>query len=486
MLNAPIVLYLGSRGLSAAGNLLAVAIFTRMAGRADYGHYLLIFAWSLIVYGFTTHWMRFAFFGVYQSRRGDEYVASLGLLIAVALGVIACGFAAMALSGFLDPVFLLAILSLICGMTICEAACEVTKTRLDAKSVALAMILRTCLTVVLGSSVLWLGGGANGLAFAIALANLIAAVPCLKGLVRIPLSQATRAAALQMVTYGWPLLLSFGVMAVGQTIDRLLLAHYSGTAALGPYGAVADLLRQSFAVVGEAITLSLVASAKQHVNEGNVAACNDALRTAFNACLAAAAFGAAFFIVFGDALVRALLGPEFHEHARDLIFVFAFAFAFMSMRNYYFAQVIYFTHASYLELVISLLFVAISGGLAVFLVPAYGAIGAATGLMAGYAVSCVAFMVSGRRYYRLPVDLAAVGEIPVLALLFVLASQAIGSVTANAGLALAVQAALFVALGALVVHRFGLLRSSHGELEGAAERKDGGKAVASRITSASV
>src|SRR5262249_8789181 len=225
-------------------------------------------------------------------------------------------------------------------------------------------------------------------------------------------------------------------------------------AALGPYGAVADLLRQSFAVVGEAITLSLVASAKQSANEGNFAACNDALRTAFNACLAAAAFGAAFFIVFGDALVWVLLGSEFHEHARDLIFIFAVAFAFMTMRNYYFAQVIYFCHASYLELIISLLFVAISGVLAILLLPAYGAIGAALGLMAGYAAACIAFMVAGRRYYRMPVDLAAVGEIPMLAILFVLASQAIGGGVGSVNLSIILQAPLFVALGALVVPRF--------------------------------
>lgn len=486
MLNAPIVLYLGSRGLSAAGNLLAVAIFTRLAGRADYGQYLLIFAWSLIVYGFTTHWMRFAYFGVFQSRRGDEYVASLGVLIGAALAVVAFGFAVMALFGFLDPVFALAVLALLCGMTICEAASEVAKTRLDARSVALTMILRTCLTVVLGSSVLWLGGRAPGLAFAIGAAHLIAAVPCLKTLIGIRLSQSSRAAALKMIVYGWPLLLSFGVMAVGQSIDRLLLAHFSGAPTLGSYGAVADLLRQSFAVVGEAITLALIPIAKQHANDGDVAACNAALRTAFNACLSAAVFGAAFFMVFGDVLVHALLGSEFHADARDLILILATAFAFMTMRSYYFAQVIYFTHASHLELVISILFVLVSGILAVLLVPAYGATGAAAGLMVGHAVSCIAFMVAGRRYYRLPVDVAALGEIPLLAGLFVLASQAMDSVVANGGIRLASQAVLFLTLSALVVHRFGLLRSG----PRAAIARPGGDTeavtVASGVTSASM
>ena len=67
MLNTSGLLYLSARAISAAGNLLAVAIFSRLAGPAEYGHYVLIFAWSLIVYGFGAQWMRFAYFGVYQS-----------------------------------------------------------------------------------------------------------------------------------------------------------------------------------------------------------------------------------------------------------------------------------------------------------------------------------------------------------------------------------------------------------------------------------
>jgi len=487
MLNAPIVLYLGSRGLSAAGNLLAVAIFTRLAGRADYGEYLLIFAWALIVYGFTAHWMRFAYFGVFQSRRGDEYVVSLAGLLAAALAVVAVGLTVVALCGFFTPIFLLAVFSLICGMTVYEAASEVTRTRLDAAAVALGMVVRTCLTIVLGSFALWFGGGPTGLAFAIALAHLIGAAPCLREMLGLRLSHASRAAVRQMLVYGWPLLLSFGVMAVGQTIDRLLLAHYSGAAALGPYGAIADLLRQSFAVVGEAITLSFITVAKRHANDGDVTACNEVLRTAFNASLAAAAFGAAFFIVFGDALVRVLLGADFHAGSDNLVLVLALAFAFMTMRNYYFAQVIFFTSASYLELVISLLFMAASTALAVLLVPAYGAIGAAIALLAAHALACVAFVASGRLYFRMPIDVAGLVEVPLAAGLFVIASQVIASLVANTTWALAVQVLLFAAAGIYVVRRFRFLRNGLDYVSPTPAHAGAEAAVpASRISSATV
>ncbi len=464
MLNTSGLLYLGSRATAAAGNLLAVAIFTRLAGPAEYGHYVLIFAWSMIVYGFGTQWMRFAYFGVYQSGRVPEYVASLAQLLGVTIVALAAIFGGMAILGLFEPIFLLAVFSLVCGMSIYEAAFEVTRTLLNARSAALSMILRTCLTVVLGSVTLWLGGGSTGLAIALALAHLIAAIPCLATFADVRLSQSSRAASLHILKYGWPLLFSFGVTAVGLSIDRLLLEHYAGTAALGPYGVVADVLRQSFAVFGEAIILALVTVAKQQANDGDIHASNRTLQKAFNACLAAAAFGAGFFLVFGEPVLGLLLGREYLAPSRDLIPIFAIAFAFMTMRNFYFAQVIYFTQASYLELIVSSLFLAISTTMSLLLIPAYGPLGAAFSLMTASIVSCLAFFLIGRRWYSLPIDSAGLGVIPLLAALFVLSARGIAHVVANPSVLLLLDVLIFVLFSGFAMYRFRLLFVTSGDI----------------------
>ena len=64
-------------------------------------------------------------------------------------------------------------------------------------------------------------------------------------------------------------------------------------------------------MLGEAIILSLMTVAKSQANSGDEAGADQTLQKAFNACLAAATFGAAFFIVFGDAVLRVVLQPEF-------------------------------------------------------------------------------------------------------------------------------------------------------------------------------
>jgi O-antigen/teichoic acid export membrane protein len=460
MLNGSGLLYLSARAVSAAGNLLAVAIFSRMAGPAEYGHYVLIFAWSLIVYGFGAQWMRFAYFGVYQSERFGEYVGSLAALLCGGVTVVALVLATLGIFGFFEPEFLVAVFALVCGITLYEAAFEVARTMLSVRGAALSMILRALLTVAFGSLSLWLGGGARGLAIAIALAHVLAAAPALATFSGLRWARGSRAASLHIIGYGWPLLLSFGVTAVGQSIDRLLLAHYLGTAALGPYGVVADMLRQSFMVLGETISLSMVTVAKSHANNGDFEATTATLRRAFNACLATATFGAAFFIVFGDVLLRLVLNPDFVAPVHGLIPIFAIAFAFTTMRNFYFAQVIYFTHASYLDLMVSFLFVVVSAALSLVLVPAYGAHGAAIALMVASITSCFAFMVLGRGWYKLPIDFTALGVMPALAILFVFGARTTAELISNGSVSLVLDGLVFAVFGGFAIRRFGLLTAT--------------------------
>jgi O-antigen/teichoic acid export membrane protein len=459
MLNGSGLLYLTARVISAAGNFIAVAIFSHMAGPAEYGHYLLIFAWSLIVYGFGAQWMRFAYFGVYHLDRVREYVSSLARLLGGGLAIVALVLAGLGILGLFEPSFLFAIFALVCGMTVYEAAFEVARTLLNARGAALSMILRASLTVAFGTASLWSGGGATGLAIAIAIANVVAAAPSLAAFSGVRFSQGSRAASLHIIRYGWPLLLSFGVTALGQTIDRLLLAHYVGTATLGPYGMVADVMRQSFTVLGEAIILSLVTVAKQQANDGDFIVADSTLRTAFKACLAAAVFGAAFFMVFGETVLALVLKPDFVKPIRDLIPMFAVAFALMTMRNFYFAQVIYFTSASYLELVISVLFLVVSAALSFVLVPSYGPHGAALALMMASVISCIAFMVLGRRWYRLPIDFTALVVMPALAIVFVLGAHAMSWLIPGHSVPLAINALVFALVGGFAVQHFGLLNA---------------------------
>jgi O-antigen/teichoic acid export membrane protein len=464
MFNTPVILYLSSRIVAAAGTFFAVALFTRLAGSMEYGHYLLIFAWSSIVYGFASQWMVAAYFGTYQADRTDEYVASLYQLILLAVMVIGAGFIGMSLMGIWEPKFLFAVFVMFVSMTIYYNAFEIARARLKTVAAALSMILRSVLVVALGSLILWQKGTATSLALAVGAAHFAAAIPCWRATGRIQLSAATRDASIHLTKYGWPLIISMGIMASGQSIDRLLLAHFLGPVTLAAYGAVSDMMRQCISVVGEAITFSMITAAKRQLVDGNVNAANATLRTAFNACVAAGAFGAAFFIVFGDLAVRILLAPELHAQTGELIPIFAVTFGIMAVGHYYYLQTIYFTHASFLLPIYSTTMLIVSGVLSAILIPILGPKGAVIGFLTALLIAYAVYIAVSRRYFRMPVDLAGLAEISGLAAMFVLGAWLAGRVVSDTIALQLIEGFVFLSLGMFVVYRYGLLHPISGHV----------------------
>ena len=427
MLNTSGLLYLSARAVSAAGNLLAVAIFSRLAGPAEYGHYVLIFAWSLIVYGFGAQWMRFAYFGVYHHERFGEYVASLARLLGAGIAIVALVLAALGLFGFFEPSFLIAVFALVCGITVYEAAFEVARTLLNARGASLSMILRTVLMVGFGSVSLYARRRR-----ARARRRDRRCAPHRRRAGARDFLECTPVAFLARRFLAHRQLWLAAAAVVRRHRDRP--EHRPACCSPIISGSPrSDLMASSPTCCGRVLPCLARRSScrwSRSPRPKPTAATRKPpikrLQKAFNACLAAASFGAAFFIVFGHVVLQAILQPEFIAPTRDLIPILAIAFAFTTMRNFYFAQVIYFTNASYLDLVVALLFLVVSTALSVVLVPAYGPQGAAIALMVACIVACVAFMVLGRRWYRMPIDLTALGVMPSLAILFVFGAHMTG------------------------------------------------------------
>ena len=72
-------------------------------------------------------------------------------------------------------------------------------------------------------------------------------------------------------------------------------------------------------------------------------------------------------------------------------------------------------------------------------------------------VACLTFMVLGRRWYRMPVDLTALAVMPALAGLFVFGAHAVGEWVAAPTRLLLIDAAIFAVCGGFAVRRFDLL-----------------------------
>lgn len=422
------LIYVGSRGFAAALNMASVAVFTRLAPVESYGTYLYVLSWALVLYGATCQWPKFAFFALYDEAREPAQVGTVVRILGGTLLLAGLGSALAAALGLMPARMAAAILALAFGTTLFEGSTEIARTRLRAGAVAASVMSRAVLILALGSAALHLSQDPLHLAFAVAAANALASLPAAATIAPMMPGRGSRAEALRLFAYGWPLVLSFGTAALAQSLDRLIIAKTVGPAGLGAYGALADFLKQSFIVFGEAIALSLISIAKREARVGGMAAASGVLGDAARAMTLIAAFGAVFFLCFDDLVVAVLLGPAYRAEARELAPVLILASILMMFRAYYFGQVIYFTRSSGLEAAAAFATLAAVAALSLLLIPRLGAAGAALAFAGGQSAACLVLVLGARRAgTAMPLPLADLAGIAGIAL-------ACGAV--NAGIAL--------------------------------------------------
>ena len=449
MIKRHTLLYFGSRLSAAAANLAAVAIFTRLAASHVYGGSLLVFSWAFIVFGFSGQWLGASFFGVQEPASAPARVAALGRLGLAALVASGLVVAATAATGALEWPFAGVVFLAIAGLLLFVTVTEVERTLLEAARVSVTYLVRAALILGLGSAALLSGGGALKLAGALSIANLVASLP---GLVRLAPALAgptDRATIARFARYGWPLVLAFGAMGLGQNIDRLVLAHFAGIGPLGPYGATSDFLKQGFGVVCEAITLAAISVAKDAATRGDRDTARRLLEDSFRALVVTVAFGTVFILTFSNAFIDVIFGPAFRPTAHDLMPWLIAANAALVLRAFYFGQAIYFGQSSANELLGAGAVIVVTGGLALALVPDFGIYGAALAATGGQVSGCVVY-AAGRP--RMPIPWASLGIIVLAAAAALCAAVVLGLIPglfapARSTLQLLVMAAAAAAVG---------------------------------------
>lgn len=456
--------YVGSRVVAAVLNMASLAAFTRLAPVETYGSYLFVLSWAIVLYAATCQWPRMAMFALYEEARAPAQVGTVFRLILGFLALAALGAGGAVALGLTDARIAACIVAATFGMAVSEVVVEVARARLAAEAVGLSVVLRGLLTLALGSLALRLTQDPLSLVLAVVLAYLLACLPAAYA-IRALLREASGSAAeaRRLVAYGWPLILSLGLASLAQTIDRLIIGRTIGPEELGAYGAIGDLLRQSFVVFGEGIALSFIAIAKREAREHGMDTARPVLRQAALALAFVGAFGAVFFLDFDELIVSILLGAQFREAALSLVPIFVAASVATMFRAYYFGQVIFFATSSLLEAFASGTMLVAVAGLSVVLIPVRGVEGAAIALAVGQVLACLVFVLGARwqgggrasEAVRMPLPLPEIAWIALSALATYAALVAIGSAPGAAGPAgTALRLALLALAAAATAWRF--------------------------------
>lgn len=458
MMQRHALLYLGSRLAAACMNLAALAAFARLAGPAGYGAYLIVLAWAYVVHGFAAQWLRMAYFAQSAGHDARQLLATYVRILALLLAALALVALLAAATRLASPAMIAAVVTLSTALAIYDSVHEIGRTRLLAERVAAVVLLRAALVLGLGSLALYrTGGSPTALVLAVSAAHILATLPLWPFIARDVTAPSSREAANALVQFGWPLVPAFGLGALGANTDRLLLERFSGLAAVGPYGAVADFIRQLMLVVPESIASSYFAIAKAAHGRGDEQTAQQTLRSAFRAHTAVLAFGAAALLMFAEPAIRVLMGETYAGAVPRVLPGILLATVFAVFRSFYFGQVIFFTGASRLEL-ISATALLISTALAAYaLIPWLDIEGAALALAVGQAAALLVYVAARRRLYAMPVPVRDAAGIIALAA----AGYIIPQLMSLAGLprvpALILAALCLASTGLLAILRYDIL-----------------------------
>lgn len=431
--------YLTSRIASAVVNAAAVAVFTRIASQALYGQYLIGFAICFIVYSLGVQWATYSHFGNYARGRADRLAGSLVVLSALSVVPSVAVIAVLCWFGVLQADIAWASGILLACFTLFFAATEVGRTHLMVGVVTVSTLTRSFASLLFGAlALLWFQSPA-ALLVGVGLGYALGAVPVLvrlgQTIWRAGFVWPAREDLTRMLAYGWPLIVAFGASAAAMNIDRILLERMSDVAAVAPYGAVLDFMKQTFLVVAEAISIGYVSYAKTLHIDGDKPGAITLLKRAFVTQCYLIVFGTVFFVLLGEPVFSVLLPASYRPVALQILPILLVANALLVLRSYHFGQVIYLGASSKLEFISSAAMLVVAAGASLLLIPGYGAVGAAIAFTLSQGAALLVYIAATPKALRLPIDWPPAMTLALTGVSLIVIGQALNANTVH-GLAI--------------------------------------------------
>lgn len=404
-------LYTIARGLPGLINFLALALYTRLLARAEYGTYALVIAWVGVANALLFQWLRSA------ARRflpgaGSELPALQGSLMSgfALLMLPTAAVAGLAMPFLPEPglrwLVLLGLL-LLWLQAFFELTLELVLAGLQPRRYGVLALTRAITALTIGGLLAWAGLGPAGV-----LLGLMAGI-------LLPLAGAFRREwrgvhpglsdpewRRTLVRYGLPLSATFILDYVINSSDRLFLAHLHGTAAVGTYAVAYDLSQQGLYALMLVVYLAGFPLAVRALETGGEPAARQQLGRHATLLLAIALPAAVGLSLLAGNVAHVLLGAEFREGATVLIPWVAAAALCAGLKAYYFDLSFQLGRNTLLQLGIAAAGALLNVVLNLLWIPRLGALGAAYSTLVSFAVALGLSATIGRSAFRMPVPAA--------------------------------------------------------------------------------
>jgi len=405
------LIYLFGRIGPALLNLVATAIFTRLAPPSEYAALVLSVAAAQLGSAGLFQWLRMS---VLRYAVGEDAPKVIGTITRLYLlqGLVCT--ILMGLLCFILPVFGLPwIVAITCGvMTLAQSwfdfTQELQRAALQPVRYSLSFAVRALLAILIGSAGIYLTGSGFVLVLCVALGYFLAPIPFMGAMFGRPDFSRDPELTRRLVRYGLPLGAALMLNNIGVMADRFIVAYLLGAEAAGLYGPTVELGRQSIFTLMQSVTLACYPLAIRALKQHGQQAAIDQMAKNFGFLMVIALPAAAGLAVMRAEIAQIMLGPLFRDTAEQLFPLVALSTLLLSLNTFYFIQGNQLGENTGGQARVAAIAAAATLILNFLLIPAMGLKGAAFAAVLSQTISLIASIIISRRSFPLPVPPAHV------------------------------------------------------------------------------
>lgn len=414
MLIRHVAVYLFARGLPGVVNFLALAVYTRLLTHEEFGRYSLVIAGVGLVHVVVFQWLllvcgRFLPAHIDQPQTVLRPVLAVFLFLSTIFALAAC----VVVSVWAAPEWR-SIIPVAIVLTITQAWHELNlrlaTARLDPARYGVLSTIKAVLALLLGAVLAWVYQSANapliGLIFGAVMAWLFAGRSAWTGIrPQLPTSEQLK----EFGSYGFPLAITFSLVWITSSSDRLMIAWFLGEAQTGIYAVGYDMAQQSLGLLLTIVNTAATPLAIKTLEKDGVEAAGRQMRQNGELMFALAFSGAAGLIAIGPVMIGLFVGEEFREGASSIFGWVALTAAVIGIKSFHFDIAFHLTRKSKWLLITSGLAAAANLGLNLVFVPHFGIAGAAWSALLAYSIAAVSSAVIGFKVFPMPTVLPLLG-----------------------------------------------------------------------------
>jgi O-antigen/teichoic acid export membrane protein len=305
--------------------------------------------------------------------------------------------------GKTESLWVIASFSLLIALALFTITQNLFSAKIEPASYAFLTIVYSICSLTLGGLFSYMGYGATGVIFGIALGTSIPALFVFKRL-WLPYKKADFNKGLfkRLLTYGIPLAAAALVEEITKVSDRFMLAGIQGKDQAGLYAVGYDLSGNSILMIMSAINIAAYPVIIKLLDNEGVKAATDYFRHYVILLLGVSIPAVIGLNLVGPNLVHLLIDLDYQESVIFLLPWITSAIFLLGLQVFYFDLAFQLGHKTIASVKIAVAIAIINIGLNYWLIPIMGIHGAAIATISSFAVGSLLSAYFGRKYFSLP------------------------------------------------------------------------------------